>query len=309
MKLKHTEAFVRMQELSDTGISKRGAAKVLYDEGYFTNIETARHFIRNHTNANGAMGYDNVTWNTGLPVPDDSGFGVKDISDANGILFLCDIHIPFHCNKTIQHALERKTEYDTIIIQEVFDFYSLSKFDKTAIKNVKQEQEMFFKFMDWLREQVPNHVIYFQLGNHDERYILTLIREAAKVSDLMGMEFETIFNFSEYDILRVPMRNLLKYRELFIGHGHEIGAKGVPVSPARTFYLRTKGNYIGGHFHRSSEHITKNIKDEVSGCWSVGCACDLHPLYAPVNDWNNGYAIIRPHGDKHFRVKNIKIFD
>lgn len=307
--IKNDDAFSRIKELSDMGISKRGAAKVLYDEGFFPNVENARSFIRQHTNANGNYKSDTIAWNTNLPLPEKTGFGVKDISDSNGILMLCDIHIPYHCNKTIQHALERKTEYDTIILQEVFDFYSLSKFDKTAIKNVKQEQEMFFQFMDWLRDQVPNHRIYFQLGNHDDRYVLTLIREAAKVAELVGMEFETIFNFAEYDIRSVPMRNLLKYRELFIGHGHEIGAKGVPVSPARTFYLRTKGNFIGGHFHRTSEFITRDIKDEVSGCWSVGCACDLHPLYAPVNEWNNGYAIIRPHGDKHFRVKNIKIFD
>lgn len=305
---RNEDAFSRLQELSDLGLSKRGAAKILYNEGFHNSLEAARGFVRSHTNAKGLSGRDNIKWNTNLPMPDETGFGIKDISDSDGVLMLCDIHLPFHDTDTIEKALKDKDEYDTIIIQEVFDFYALSRFDKTRLISVAREQEMFFQFMEWMREIVPNHKIYFQIGNHDERFMLTLMRKAQEFSELAGMEFETIFNFSEYNIELVPMRNLMLYRGLYIGHGHEIGARGAPVSPARTFMLKTKGNFIGGHFHRTSEQLTRDIKDDVTGCWSVGCACDLHPLYAPINDWNNGYAIIRPFGKDQFRVKNIKLF-
>jgi len=307
--IKHKEAYARLQQLSDLGVSKRKAAKILYNEGFFPNIEKGRGFIRRHTNASGTGSKDNIKWNTNLPMADETGFGIRDISDSKGVLLLCDIHLPFHDNNTIEQALALKKEYDTIIIQEVFDFYALSRFDKTRIVNVSREQEMFFQFMEWVREKVPKHKIIFQLGNHDERFILTLMRKAQEFAELEGMEFETIFNFDEYNVEKMPMRNLLLFNGLYIGHGHEIGARGAPVSPARTFALKTKGNFIGGHFHRTSEQITRNIKDEVMGCWSAGCACDLHPLYAVVNDWNNGFAIIKPYKDNHFRVKNFKIFD
>lgn len=308
MKLKE-EAFKRLQELSDLGISKRRAGQILYDEGYFANAEQGRGFVRRHTGANGGESRNNIKWNIGIPIPEQSEYGVREIPKAtNGILLLCDIHLPFHDVKTIESALKRKDEYEIIIIQEVFDFYQISKFTKTRTIPLVQEQEAFFQLMEWIRQEAPDKRIIFQLGNHDERFLHYKMREAREFENLIGMEFETIFNFAEYDIEMIPMRNLMHYRGLFIGHGHEIGARGVPVSPARTFALKTKGNFIGGHFHRTSEQITRNIKDEVLGCWSVGCACDLHPLYAPINDWNNGYAVIRPDGDDHFIVKNIKLF-
>lgn len=309
MKIIHEEAFKRLQSLSDTGISRRGAASVLCREGLFGSLEDARNFVRWHTGSQGARSKTAIQWKNDIPMPESTGFGVRDISSANGILMLCDLHIPFHNKEVIKMAFGSKDQYDTIILQEVFDFYGLSKFDKMTTISPAREQEQFFQFMDWVREQVPDHRIIFQLGNHDERFLLTFMRKAPEIAEMAGMEFSTIFSFDDYKIEMLPMRNLLKYRDLFIGHGHEINAKGVPVSPARTFYLKARGNFIGGHFHRTSEFITRDIKDDIQGCWSVGCACDLHPLYAPVNDWNNGYAIIRPHGENHFRVKNIKIFD
>ena len=307
--IKNEEAYARLQKLSDLGISKRRAAKILCDEGLYNNLEKARTFVRQHTGANGSKSTYDIKWNTNLPMPDKTDFGIREITTTKGILLLCDIHLPFHDNNTIEKALDLKDEYDTIIIQEVFDFYGLSKFDKTNRIEVHREQEMFFQLMEWMRERVPKHRIIFQMGNHDDRFVLTLMRKAQELAELQGMEFETIFNFDEYNIEKLPMRNLLLFNGLYIGHSHEIGVRSGGVNPARTFSLKTKGNFIGAHLHRTSEHITRNVKGEVMGCWSVGCACDLHPLYMPINEWNNGFAIIKPYGDKHFRVKNFKIFD
>lgn len=304
-----SERLKRLKELSRIKISKRKAAQMMYKEKMFPSLEAARSFVRRETGAKGKDSKFRVQWLTDIPTPIDTEFGVTKLpKSTDGILMLVDLHLPFHSPETIQQAIGMKSEYDTIIIQEVFDFYQLSRFDKTRTINVQEEQEAFFQLMDWIREECPTHRIIFQKGNHDERFEIAFMRKAQEFEGLDGMEFETIFNFGEYEVEALPMRNLLEYRGLYIGHGHEIGARGVPVSPARTFYLKTKGNFIGGHFHRTSEYITRSIKDDVSGCWSVGCACDLHPLYAPVNEWNNGFAIIRPYGDDKFRVKNIKIF-
>jgi len=308
-KLKHVDAFNRLKEISRFKISKRGAAKMLVKEGFFTSVEKARAFVRQHTMALGDSSRDNIPWIEDVPTPIETEFGVLEIpKDTDGIGLLCDIHIPFQDEKTIRSFLERKDEYKTIIIQEVFDFFSLSRFHKHRTLDIAKEQEDFFQLMELIRKEAPEHRIIFQQGNHDDRFWVYVMRQARELENLIGMEFETIFGFDEFGIELLPTRNLIHYRELYIGHGHEINAGGVPVSPARTFSLKTKGNFIGGHFHRTSEHITRNIKGDVMGCWSVGCACNLQPLYAPVNEWNNGYAIIRPYGEDQFRVKNIKLF-
>ena len=308
--IEHTEAFERLKELSRLKLSKRGAAKILYQEGLFPGVEQARTFVRRHTMALGKSGYDNIKWLTDIPTPLESEFKVIEIpKKTNGIGLLCDIHIPFHDERTINGILERADEYEMLVIQEVFDFYSLSKFSKHKTIDIAKEQEDFFQLMEYIRNKIPNHRIVFQFGNHDDRFWVYIMRKARELEHLQGMEFETIFGFDEFNIESIPPRNIMNYRGLFIGHGHEINAGGVPVNPARTFFLKTGGNFIGGHYHRTSEHVERNIKDDVIGCWSVGCACDLKPLYAPVNKWNNGYAVIRPYGEDEFRVKNIKLWD
>jgi hypothetical protein len=299
------ESLERIKQLSGLGISKHAAARMLYKEKYYANVESARRAIRAYVHGTHIV-KPTVQWNDELPLSEEGGYGVKDVF-GKGILMLCDIHLPFQKNDIILHALDNIDDCDTILLQEVFDFYQLSKFDKFRTIAVVQEQDMFFEFMEFLRSQFKGRIL-FQRGNHDERYQLFFMRKAKEFEGMAGMEFETIFGFDEFDIEMIPLRNLLNYRGLYIGHGHELGRGGIPVSPARTFFMRTGGNFIGGHYHRTSEYIDRNIKDDIIGCWSVGCACDLHPMYAPVNKWNNGYAIIKPFGDNNFRVKNIKIF-
>lgn len=304
-------AFARLQELSRLKLSKRGAAKILYDEDFgFTSIEHARTFVRGHTMAKGAVGRDNITWITDVPTPLESEFNVIEIpKETDGIGLLADIHIPFQDKRTIDSFLERKDEYEVVVfLGDVFDFHSISRFSKHKTIDIAKEQEDWWQLMDYMRDQIPDKKIYFLQGNHDDRFWVYIMRQARELEHLQGMEFETIFGLSDYNVELLPMRNIMHYRELFIGHGHELNCGGVPVNPARTFYLKTGGNFIGGHFHRSSYHPGKDIGGSVKACWSVGCACDLRPLYAPVNQWNNGYAIVRPYGDDEFRVKNITLW-
>ena len=294
-------------------MSKRRAAKILYDNNQFgfRSLEDARNFVRYHT---GSMGGQKnvrniVAWNTDAPTPLESDFRVIEIpKETNGVGLISDLHIPFQDERTINDFLSKKDEYEVIVLLgDVFDFHSISRFSKEKHIDIATEQEDWFQLMEFVRGKVPNHKIYFLLGNHDQRFWKFIMQKARELEHLQGMEFETIFGFDEYNVEIVPMRCEFHYRGLYMGHGDELNC-GSRVNPAKGFMDKTKGNYIGGHFHRTSEHLTRNIKDDVMGCWSIGCACDLHPLYAPRNEWNNGYAIVRPYGDENFRVKNIKLF-
>ena len=190
------ERLKRLKELSRIKISKRKAAQKMYKEKLFPNLEAARNFVRRQTGASGAKSKFTVQWLTDVPTPIETEFGVTHLSkDTNGILMLVDLHLPFHSPDIIRQAIDMRSEYDTIIIQEVFDFYQLSRFDKTRTINVHEEQEAFFQLMDWIRDQCPNHRIIFQKGNHDERFEVAFMRKADEFEGLMGMEFETIFNF------------------------------------------------------------------------------------------------------------------
>ena len=115
-KLEHVGAFNRLQELSRIKISKRGAAKILWQEGFFNNTEQARSFIRQKTGANGEFSNNSINWLTDIPTPLESEFRVKELpKNLNGIGLLSDIHIPFQDRKTIESFLEREDEYDAIV--------------------------------------------------------------------------------------------------------------------------------------------------------------------------------------------------
>ena len=310
---KNEKLYQRILELSKSKISKKYAGQILFNEKLVKSPEAGRHAIRSYTGAMGSENRENykhvlIDWETGIPEPEPTEYGVHDIDCEKGIACLFDIHLPFHDLDTINEVIERQNEYDVLVIQEVFDFYALSKFTKTKELLAAQEQEMWFQFADHLKKHLPTHRIIFQQGNHDERYKIYLWQSAQAVANMVGMSFREIMDFEGFDIELIPERNLLKYRSLFIGHGHELGVRSGGVNPARTFFLKTNGNFIGGHLHKTSEHIARNINDDVKGCWSVGCACELHPAYMPVNQWNNGYAIIRPSKQHNFRVENVKIF-
>ena len=159
------KAFDRLKELSRFKMSKRRAAKILYDDKSFgfASHEDARTFVRQHTNALGSSGRDNIAWQTDVPTPIESDFKVIEIpKETNGVGLISDLHIPFQDERTISDFLNRKDEYEVIVLLgDVFDFHSISRFSKEKHIDIATEQEDWFQLMEFIRNRVPEHKIYF----------------------------------------------------------------------------------------------------------------------------------------------------
>ena len=50
------------------------------------------------------------------------------------------------------------------------------------------------------------------------------------------------------------------------------------------------------------------MNGKITTTWSLGCLSELHPQYAPLNKWNNGFAIVDIDGRK-FDVRNKRILN
>jgi hypothetical protein len=61
-----------------------------------------------------------------------------------------------------------------------------------------------------------------------------------------------------------------------------------------------------GHNHQTSEHTESNMNGEITTTFSLGCLCELHPAYLPINKWNHGFALVDIDG-KEFHVRNYRI--
>jgi hypothetical protein len=117
-----------------------------------------------------------------------------------------------------------------------------------------------------------------------------------KAPELLGFEvlkLEKLLHLRDLGIKHVPSKVITKFGKLWVIHGHEF-AKGfvAPVNPARGFFLKAKGNVIGGHHHQDSSHSENTLGGKQLVAYSTGHLADPKPEYHPHNNWSQGFAEI-----------------
>lgn len=285
----------------------------------FNSVDDGRYFIRKVTGKAGSMRAKLTDKYIGPKLNQGRANDYKHyILDAKRIAILSDIHIPFHNREALYLALTwvKQFEPDCILLNgDIIDCYQLSNFQKDPDeRSFADELKELHNFLDDLKSQFDCKVIY-KMGNHEERFERFMIdkgKDIRKVEDIDGKEilsWESITHAKKYGHEIVTNKRIIKAGKLNIVHGHEFG-KSIfsPVNPARGFYLRAKCSVIGGHYHQTSEHIEKDLNDSVSGAWSTGALCDMHPAYMPLNRWNLGFACVEIE-DNNFTVHNKKIMN
>jgi len=227
----------------------------------------------------------------------------------NNMLIVNDIHIPFHDVKALKTALEFGEErgIDSIYINgDLMDFYSISFFTKDPkFKRFKQECEMGEVFFQYLRKAFPNVKIFYKMGNHEERFERWLWDRAEELDGIVTVE--SLLKLKDYGVETISGRKIVKHGKLYLLHGHEIRVSSNLVNIARTVRLRTSVNTIIGHHHKTQEDYNKDLADQITGSWAVGCLCGLRPDYMPVNNWNHGFAHLETEPGGLFKIHNKKI--
>ncbi len=247
-----------------------------------------------------------------LPESDEIDFKPHVIKGYKRIALLSDIHIPYHSVSSITVALDflRKEKPDLLLLNgDLLDFYQLSRFGKDPRKrDFAYELDTLGKMIDIFRKTLKCEILY-KMGNHEVRYQHFL---AAKAHELIGVkefDLENIIKARAGEITVVGDKTIMHANKLNIIHGHEF-SQGFfsPVNVARGLALRAKASAIQGHNHQSSSHNSVDINGKVMTTWSVGCLAELHPEYAPINNWNHGFAVIDldAKGDE-FEVRNKTI--
>jgi len=119
---------------------------------------------------------------------------------------------------------------------------------------------------------------------------------------------ENILHLPKLHINMVESKAFIQLGKLMIIHGHELYGSG-GVNPARSLFLKAGCSALMSHVHRTSEHIDRNLKDEVIGAWSIGCLSELRPSYNPGAKYNHGFGHVTVDRDGTFQVKNMKILN
>lgn len=233
----------------------------------------------------------------------------------NNILFISDLHIPYHDVTALNLALEygKKQKVNTIFINgDLLDFHQLSRFQKDPKKrSVKEEFDICKDILKIIRKQFPKAAIYYLKGNHCMRYEKWLVVKAPEVFDMAEFQLETLLELNKFKVTAINDNVLVKFGKLNVSHGHHI-IKGVfaPVNSARGAYLKAKASIIIGHTHQVSNHVEKTANREIISCWSVGCLCELQPDYDPMNTKaSHGFAHITIEKNGNYHVDNKMIFN
>ena len=309
--------FVRELLKDNTIPSKRKLSQILFKKhpDLFTSAEDARRTIRYVTGNDGKEKRSIkkiVPWTFTIPNPEPEDFSKVEVNDKR-IGILSDIHLPYYDKKALVSAINsiKAFEATTLILNgDIIDCYHLSSFDKDPRnRSFKYELDMLNNFFADIRKAFPKARILYKIGNHEERYERAILQRIPQLIDLDLVSFENVIKAKDYGVEVIKNKRVIKIGKLNVIHGHEIRAGIIsPVNIARGFFLKTKASTLGGHHHRTSEHIEHDLNGDFIGCFSTGCLCGLTPGYMPINSWNHGFALMENYGSD-FHVRNLKIIN
>jgi predicted phosphodiesterase len=285
------------------------------------NLEAARSSIRTVRGANGKQNLYKATiprehkkpYNPlGLPDSDETIWEPFIIEGEQKIGVFGDVHIPYHHITSLTAFLQwlKRQNPETLLINgDLCDFHGLSRFDKNPkARNLADERKATLQFFEVLRKLFPKSRIILKLGNHDERLEKYLAVKAPELLDINEIQFDSLFKLDNYGIELVGQKRVIRAGGLSILHGHEYPTPVIgPVNAARGLFLRAKDSALVNHHHQVSEHTESTIKGEIITCWSLGCLCELHPAYAPINKWSHGGAIVELDSKGNYEVWNKRI--
>ena len=229
-------------------------------------------------------------------------------------LILNDAHFPYHDVPTLSVALE-KAKKDRVtgflLNGDLLDCHWISRHNKEpSAPRYCEEIAVGNQFLDYLKYRFPKTRIVFKAGNHEERLRVYIIQNAEALFGLEAVTLPSLLELRRRGIEWVEDKRVIRLGKLNAIHGHEYpGGIQSPVNPARGLFLRAKASSIAGHHHQTSEHFEPDIKGTPHGAWSIGCACDLNPKYAPLNRWNHGFAIVELDSRGDFAVRNFRVID
>lgn len=317
-----SEVIIKLiEEHPDWSKKKIGEVAHARRPDLFPTAEIGRNNVRAVTGSHGQWSREKGRtttnkWTGALPRPEKNDFSRVQLP-AGRIGLLQDIHLPYYDEEALDVAIGHLMDFrpDTIVLNgDIMDCYHVSNFVKDPTeRDMEYELETLRKFLTQIQHTFVNKAIIYKLGNHEERWERFILTQAPALFKIEAFKFEEVVCFGNAHLSRIQFvknKRIIEAGHLHIVHGHEFGRNVFsPVNPARGFFLRSKTNVIGGHYHQTSEHMEQDLSGKVIGAWSTGCLSELSPKYMPINKWNHGFATVDLDSDGSFEVRNRKIID
>ena len=232
-------------------------------------------------------------------------------------LFLCDLHVPYQDEQALNVALDYGKSYQPDIVYlggDIEDFYAISSWKHDPYRiTLSDEVEAVKETLCRIRSTFPKATIYYSSSNHGDRLTSYMYQKSPELSCLRALHPISLYSLDRLDIDYI---NTLDYwtkndrpfnlHGLIHLHGHEVRTRSY-VYATRRMLQEVMADTIFGHFHYTDTSVRKTAFGTPVGAWSVGCLCRLTVEFAPVNQWNHGFATVAYYGDDDYLVNNYRI--
>jgi predicted phosphodiesterase len=318
----YLQKYIELHKKNKHGFSKNFIAKILYAEhpDIYTSKEDARYYIGGALKTRGNSG----SYEKSEELLKQWAFIAEPIQEIdfepyvlpkgyNKPLFIADLHGILHDRQAVEvainHGIKEKCDC-VVILGDFLDNYQWSTFPKSTLiaERFWEEREWGIDILQLLQNIFG--LVICKLGNHDGRREKAIEQLPAKFSDLIELSsYSDYLRFDGSNVQFVQPHNIVKVGKLNCIHGDEIyGGGGVHVAYNRL--NKAFDNILSAHSHIISQTPPRaTISGEVFGSWTIGCLCNLHPKYNPINQWRHGFAIVDVEDDGMFIVHNLHIIN
>lgn len=203
---------------------------------------------------------------------------------------LTDWHIPYHDRRALAVAFNfvEATEPGIILIDEVVDFYALSKFCKDPRRKLQLQDELdTAQEILWrLRKRFPNTRIIMVESNHDRRLVKYLSSQAPELAYLRCLDFVHLIGLEG---MKIEYMKHFIYKKVLFKHGDIV--KKDSGATAKSEFLKEGMSGSSGHTHRSGVFY-KTVRGGKYSWVECGCLCNLKPEYIEgTADWQQGVGL------------------
>lgn len=317
----YIEKYIELGLKYNRGYSKRSIAQNVFDErpDMFLNFEDARFVVRSVTNATGnkkVKGGDELERRFAMIEE-----GAVELTNPEPYIIpeqfkkalcLADLHSRFCDKKALEMAINYgiKAKCDCVIINgDYLDFYQNSKFDRNPniLQYFDTENDWGITVLKLLQDTFGQ--VFLKKGNHDIRREQRIQKMALQMPELLEMQtYNECLSFPNSKVEIIEDYRVVRFGKLNVIHGHEYqGGGGIHVAYNRM--NKAMDSVLSAHSHIAQSDLRKTIDGSVIVSVTLGCLCDLHPRYNPMNSWTQGFAVVERESDGNFMIDNRVIID
>lgn len=223
------------------------------------------------------------------------------------IAVIGDIHCPYHDPRAVKIAVKILKDLEphrVILIGDVVDFYSISRYDKkpNRINDLQSDCDQTHDLLTEIVSASTRSKYEYIEGNHENRLSRFLLTKAPELWSLRVLSVPELLRLGE---LGIEYKHETRVGNMTATHGHF--ARNHSGYTARAM-AEGYGTVIFGHTHRLGAHYRRDGRGEIAA-FENGCLCGLTPEFITgVADWQHGFSIITEHNGAT-AVEQVHILD